>query len=265
MTETALRPERRIRRRGTTFYASKPTLNDLAVVVKRFQRAESAATDRTFVLVHGIGVSSRYFHPLAEQLAKSGPVYLIDLPGYGSAPNPRSDVSIKDHADVVATFLKMAALDNPVIVGHSMGTQVVSRLVVDDPAVTDRLVLMAPTVNPAERRLRFQALRLMQDTTREPLRATATIFTDYLVRCGVPYFLRQAPHLLGDHMEDRLALVRAKTLVLRGDRDPIVPREWAELVAALVPNSRYAEVTGPHVIMYPDPVGTANLIVRHAA
>ncbi len=36
-----------------------------------------------FVLVHGIGVSSRYFHPVAAFLAEHGTVYAIDLPGYG--------------------------------------------------------------------------------------------------------------------------------------------------------------------------------------
>jgi len=55
------------------------------------------------------------------------------------------------------------------------------------------------------------------------------------------------------------------TLVLCGDRDPIVPREWAQLVTGLLPNGRFAEVEGPHVIMHSAPVVTAALIVEHSA
>jgi pimeloyl-ACP methyl ester carboxylesterase len=227
-------------------------------------RSPAAAAGRTFVLVHGIGVSSWYFHPLAAELSKSGKVCLIDLPGYGRSPNPRRTVSIEQHAEVLAGVIEGEGIERPVLVGHSMGTQVVSRLVVDRPELTDRLVLLAPTTNPAERTLGIQARHLLADMVREMPSANAIVLVDYLFRCGVPYFLSQVPNLLEDHIEDRLPLVQAKTLVVRGDRDPIVPRGWANRVAALVPNASSREVAGPHVIMHSDPVGTAALIAEHA-
>ncbi|MHC5795924.1 alpha/beta fold hydrolase [Lacisediminihabitans sp. FW035] len=261
-----LRVGERLRRRGgVSYYSSRPLYDDLAVVIKRFPGSAATDVSRPFVLVHGIGVSSRYFHPLAEQLAKSGEVYLIDLAGYGAAPDPKRDVSIKLHADVLGTFLHRAGIENPVLVGHSMGTQVVSQLVFDSPRASDRLVLIAPTVNPPDRRFSTEAMALLRDITRESMRSNLIIATDYLVRCGIPYFLAQLKHLLSDRMEDRLPAIEARTLVLRGDSDPIVPRSWAETVAELLPNATYAEVTGPHVVMHSDPVRIAALIVKHSA
>jgi pimeloyl-ACP methyl ester carboxylesterase len=256
--------ERRRKRGGATYYSSRPLYDDLAVVIKRFPGSSPVISARPFVLVHGIGVSSRYFHPLAEQLAKSGEVFLIDLAGYGSAPDPKRDVPIQLHADVLGTFLRRAGIENPVLVGHSMGTQVVSQLAVDSPRVSDRLVLIAPTVNPPDRRFSTEAKALLRDITMESMRSNLIIATDYLVRCGIPYFFAQLKHLLSDRIEDRLPSIEARTLVLRGDADPIVPRSWAETVAELLPHGTYAEVSGPHVVMHSDPVRIAALIVKHS-
>src|SRR4051812_20700615 len=85
---------------GATYFTSRRVFGGLAIVVKRFPSVTDQA-GATFVLVHGIGVSSRYFQPAAAELAKLGTVYVVDLPGYGAAPNPRRDVSIKDHAAVL--------------------------------------------------------------------------------------------------------------------------------------------------------------------
>ena len=250
--------------RGVTFYTSRRAFDDLTVVVKRFPRVDEG-DGPDFVLVHGIGVSSRYYHPAAAELAKRGSVYLVDLPGYGAAPDPRRDVSIADHAGVLARVLLDSHLHNPVLVGHSMGSQVVSRLAVDSPRVTDRIVLMAPTMPAGERSFWPAAWRLIVDGVRNPLRANLIIGWDYFVRCGLPYFFRQLPHLFGDHIEDRLAAIPASTLVLTGDNDLVVPRDWARVVADGIPDSRLATVPGPHLIMYSAPVEVARHIAEHAA
>jgi pimeloyl-ACP methyl ester carboxylesterase len=254
--------ERRRRRRGVEFFVRAERHADLAVCVKRFPTEVDGGP--VFVLVHGIGVSSRYYHPVSAELAKRGEVYLVDLAGYGAAPNPRRDVSIADHSAVLGEFVESAGLANPVLVGHSMGTQVVSQLAVDRPDLTDRIVLIAPTIFPPERQLWRQALHLGDDILMEYPWVNGIVATDYFVRCGVPYFLAQSKHLLADRIEDRMPAVRARTLVLRGDHDPIVPRDWAREVARLAPDGRFEEVIGPHIVMWSDPVRTAELILGHS-
>jgi len=251
------------RTRGASYFTSRQPFGDLSIVVKRFpQRRETS--DPAFVLVHGIGVSSRYFQPTAAELAQHGQVYLVDLPGYGASPDPRRDVSLSDHAAVLASFLAAARLTRPVIVGHSMGAQVVARLAVEHPDIIDHIVLMAPTLPPEARTFWRSVGRLFIDGFREPPIVNLIAVTDYFVRCGVPYALRQIPHLLGDRLEDYVHRVRAHTLVLAGDRDPIVSPEWAAEVSALIPNSRAQTVSGAHVVMFTDPVTIADEISKHA-
>jgi pimeloyl-ACP methyl ester carboxylesterase len=174
-------------------------------------------------------------------------------------------VSIAEHADVLARFLVAEGIDAPVLVGHSMGTQVVSQLVLDHPGVTDRIVLLAPTMDPTAREFWHAAGRLMRDIlTCEPARVNAIVSVDYFFRCGVPYFLRQTRHLLADRIEDRLPLLEVKGLVIRGDKDCVCPEGWTRRVAGLLKDGSYAEVPGPHVIMFTDPPRVAALIADHA-
>jgi pimeloyl-ACP methyl ester carboxylesterase len=249
-----------------SYFTSQVLYDDLAVVIRRFPLVAGTPTGgRPYVLVHGIGVSSRYFHPSAAQLAKYGTVYLVDLPGFGSAPNPRRDVTIADHAGVLARHLEAAGIANPILVGHSMGTQVVTQLVFDHPQVTDRIVLLAPTMDPAARGFWTATGRLMRDIlTREPPQVNAIVSVDYFFRCGIPYFLKQTKHLLADRIEDRLPLLDVKALVIRGDRDCICPPDWTHRVADLLKDCSYAEVPGPHVIMFTDPPRVAAYIAGHA-
>lgn len=256
--------ESRYRTRHTgsaRYFTSRRHHDGLDAVIRRYPGSLNSGP--TFVLVHGIGVSSKYFQPTAAVLAEEGEVYVVDLPGYGSAPNPTRPVSLSDHARVLAAVITESQLVNPVIVGHSMGSQIVSLLAIDYPALSDRIVLMAPTVYPEYRSLRVAAAKLLKDIWREPARVKLIAGIDYLFRCGLPYFLKQVPFLLEDHIESRMTRLHARVLVMRGDDDVIVPREWARHLADLTGGS-FAEVSGPHVVMFTDPVSVAREITAHA-
>lgn len=239
-------------------------IGDLTVVAHRRGARDTEAGAPVFVLVHGIAVSSRYFQPTTDELALRGTVYALDMPGYGLSPHPGRDVSIADHAAALHGFLLAAGLHDPVIVGHSMGSQIVSRLAVDFPEDSDRLVLIAPTMPANERTLFRGAWRLLVDSRLNPIRADLVIASDYLFRCGIPYFMKQQRHLFADVVEDRLPLISAQTLVINGDRDLVVPVAWARRVAQAIPGARLELVSGPHVVMFSDPVRLADLIAGHA-
>lgn len=255
----------RVRRsRGATFFTSKRLLGELCVTVKRFPRRDDAVDGPAFILVHGLGVSSRYFQRAAAELARHGEVYLVDLPGHGSSPKPQRPVGIADHAAVLGGLLEAASPAHAVLVGHSMGAQVVARLVVDHPEVVDHVVLMAPTLDPRLRTAPRAIGRLLIDGFREPPIVNFVAITDYLIRCGMPFGLSQMPNILDDRPEDYLPRIEAKALVLVGDRDPIVSHDWAQTVADLIPGAVLEEVSGPHVVMVTDPVNVAAHIVEHS-
>ena len=193
MTTNDLRVAERMRHRGrVSYHFSRPIRGGIAVAIKPFPGSTALATSRPFVSVHGVGVSSRYVHSRAGELVKSGGVSLIDLAGHGSAPDPQRDVSSPRHANVVGSFLHAVSIVNPMLAGHSIGTPVVTQLASHSPEISDRLVLIAPTVNPPERRSSTVAQALLPDIRMESMRSHLIIGTDYFVRCGIPSSFAQS-------------------------------------------------------------------------
>ncbi|WP_298589379.1 alpha/beta fold hydrolase [uncultured Kocuria sp.] len=205
------------------------------------------------VLVHGIGVSGSYFLGLAEALAATHDVYALDLPGYGSAPRPDRALSVPELGRVVAGAVAALGLEAPVVVGHSMGCQIVVDAVKDHAGLCSGYVLVGPTVDATARTLLRQAWRLLRDTLREPPRTNALIVRDYL-RMGPLRYLRTARHMLRDRIEEDIRGCTPPGLVVRGARDPIARRDWARRLARAAPDARLLEIPGaPHNVQHTDP------------
>lgn len=214
----------------------------------------------TYVLIHGIGVSSRYFLPLAAELAHTATVHNIDLPGHGSTPKPSRTLSVRDYAHAVWDALDDLGVRRPTLVGHSMGAQVAVEMANMRAAAAPAIVLLGPTNYAPERGFWRQSLRLGHDTLREPWKVNAIVFSDYAFRCGLPWYFRTVPMMLSNRIEDTIATVQVPVLVVRGTRDPIVPAAWISALAYLAPRGTMAQVEGEsHVMMYRSAAAVAAL------
>jgi pimeloyl-ACP methyl ester carboxylesterase len=240
--------------------------DDLTLVIRRFGTVPVMTGTPPFVLVHGIGVSSRYFERLARELSQHSAVIAVEMPGFGSAPkpHPRRQVSIERMARLIAGYLSEAGLSDPVLVGHSMGSQVVTEMSLQNPSLTDRIVLIGPVVDPAAPTAMGQAARLMRDVLAEPLIANWMVLSDYL-RCGPRWYLTELPAMLGYPMVERLAQLSASVLVIRGAVDPVAPAGWADRIERVVPRCSRLDVAGSaHVVQHSGAAAVALAILTHA-
>lgn len=216
------------------------------------------------VLVHGIGVGSRYYAPLARVLARTAGVHALELPGFGGAPKPESPLSVEELAAVVNAYIRAASLDQPVLVGHSMGSQVVMDAVLQDPSLVPVVVAMSCVVDPGRRTALQQGLRLLQDCLRETVSANWTVLSDY-ARTGPRWYLRTVPSMLDYRTEEAVTELSVPLLIVRGARDPIAGHDWAEQLRRLAPDARLVEVPrAAHVVMYTHPEKVAALILTQA-
>ncbi len=212
------------------------------------------------VLVHGLVVSSRYMVPTLARLAPCHRVYAPDLPGFGSSENPSSVLDIPGLARALDGWMEATGLESAVLVGNSMGCQVIVELAVRNPARIERAVLQGPTMDPEARTTLRQAGRLALDGTREPPSLLPIMLLDYL-SAGLRRSLATFHHALEDRIEEKLPHVRVPTLVVRGDRDPIVPQRWAERVSRLLPEGRLVVVPGAaHTMNYAAPSELASVV-----
>lgn len=211
------------------------------------------------VLIHGIGVSSEYFVPYAKKLASNFKVYALDLPGYGKTPKPKQPLTIEELADVVISFMTDNKIQNSVIVGQSMGCQIVTHAAVKMPRLFSKVILLSPTVNKEERSVLKQGWRLCQDTFNEPVSANITVFRNY-IRMGIRRYLITARYMVRDRIEKTLARVTVPVLVVRGEKDPIVPKNWADFLSRTTPNGSMVELaSAPHLLQMESPKEAAHI------
>ncbi|MEV7075832.1 alpha/beta fold hydrolase [Streptomyces sp. NPDC093990] len=219
------------------------------------------------VLVHGLGLSGRYFTPLAQSLAAAGRTVLVpDLPG-----NVRSLRAVRRAPDVEETVQALlrwhaaAAIGPCFLVANSVGCQVTAALAAEHPLLVERMVLIGPALDATALSPARQLLRLLADAPKEPLSLLGVAAADYLVT-GAARFLagfRQARLDADGPFETRLRWIEAPTLVLRGSDDRVAPQPWAERVAADLPRGRLAVVPGAaHAVHFSRPDTTARLILE---
>lgn len=226
-----------------------------------------ASRPRDVVLVHGIGVSGRYFAPLERELAGpgGGRVVVPDLPGFGDSPRAEHPLSIGDHADVVAALVEHLGLVQPVIVGHSMGAQVVAEAAVRRPDLVGTAVLVGPVADPRARSALGQGARLARDLPREPAAVTLLQTREY-ARCGLAWYLETLPHMLEYPMEDRVAQIAAPLLLVRGANDPVAPEAYVRDLGRLAGDARLLTVPAAgHVAWWRRPWQLADTLLRSPA
>ena len=223
------------------------------------------ASERPFVLVSGIGVSSHYFEQLAPHLVQFGPVHALDLPGFGGVPHARDALSIGQFADLVAKAIDDLGLEDPVIVGHSMGTQICTELAASRPGLST-LVLISPVIDARARFVPVQAFRFLRASLHEPFRVKLLAVVAYLT-CGFGWFFKILPRMMSYPIERSAARVHASTLIIRGQHDAVCPRPWvARLSEAFRNAADVVEIEGAaHSVMHAHAREVAGLCVRHAS
>jgi pimeloyl-ACP methyl ester carboxylesterase len=153
-------------------------------------------------------------------------------------------------------------IQKPVLIGNSMGCQVLADLAVRFPARVERLVLIGPTMDRTARTGVKQLWRLVRDTFREAPSQPFVVAYDYS-SFGLRRFRQTFYDALADRIERKLPRIDVPVLVIRGARDPIAPRRWARELADLAPQARYAEVRDTaHTVNYMAP-GALARAVRH--
>jgi pimeloyl-ACP methyl ester carboxylesterase len=221
-----------------------------------------APGERAFLLVAGLGIAATYYERLAPHLNENGPVHALDLPGFAGVPRFRGAVSIERYADAVEKVIEDLGLVDPVLVGHSMGTQVVTEVAARRPDISD-LVLISPVVDSRARTVRQSAFRFLRSTLHEPAAVRWHGITAYAL-CGWHWFSKVLPRMIAFPIEERAAHVEARTLIVRGEHDAMVPRDWVRRLARVFPYAVLREVVdGAHSVMHAQADAVARLAVAH--
>lgn len=210
-------------------------------------------TGAPVVLLHGWGVSGRYYVPTARALARERPVYLPDLPGHGRSERPPRALDVDELAGVVLAWMDRLGVRRAVLIGNSFGCQIAAELALRVPERVLGLGLVGPTLDPAARPLARLALRLVRTGLFEPLSLYPILLADYATM-GPRRLVGELGHMLRDRIEARLPRITQPSLVVRGRRDAVAAARWIAQVAALLGTGPAVTLSrGAHGINYSAP------------
>jgi pimeloyl-ACP methyl ester carboxylesterase len=226
----------------------------------------------TLVLIHGITGTSETWKDVLPWLAETHTVIAPDLLGHGQSAKPRGDYSLGAYASGIRDLLTALDCDSATFVGHSLGGGVAMQLAYQFPERLDRLVLVSSggLGHEVHLMLRLTALpgaeHVLPLAGLRPLHQLAATVAGTLARLGLtagadleevargfasladPHarhaFIHTARSIIdieGQRVSatDRLYLsAEVPSLLIWGERDPIIPVSHAHTAHELMPGSR---------------------------
>ena len=166
--------------------------------------------------------------------------------------NPRT-AGVSDLVDAVGSLVAELGEDSVDLVGHSLGGLIAAQAAATRPGLVRRLVLVAPAGTTSDRRfaqwIAPLALSALRTTPAHLPRLTYDV-----VRTG-PRSIWATGRMAAQYdIEPFLGRISAPTLIVWGDRDPLLPIQSAQLFQSQIADARIAIVPGAaHIPMIEQP------------
>ncbi|MBI4897440.1 MAG: alpha/beta fold hydrolase [Actinobacteria bacterium] len=230
-----------------------------------------AGSGPAIMLVHGIAGTGATWEDVMERLAGDFTLIAPDLPGHGDSDKPVGDYSLGSLASMLRDLMVTIGVEQATMVGHSLGGGVVMQFVYQFPQRCDRLVLVSSgglgrDVNMLLRAACLPGADMFLAATAAPIATIGSVVGSTLGRFGWrpgpdleevargfasladtetrTAFLHTLKSVVGVegqrvNASDRLYLAsEMPTLLISGERDPIIPASHAEEAHEIMAGSR---------------------------
>ena len=213
---------------------------------------EAGAGPITLLLIHGLGSSSDAWQQNMPALSQRYHVVAIDLPGYGRSEHGEYAVSMSFYARVVRDIVQLLDAEQVVLVGHSMGGQVVLTSLLSYDLPVAKAILIAPagleTFSKGNRRWLKMAskpglfVRQSEEQLRRSLEGNFYSFPDSAEpiwerlrhlrrdREALSYYAHTVTKgvraMLDDPVFDRLPQLDLPVLLICGEEDGLIPNRY---------------------------------------
>ena len=231
--------------------------------------------------MHGLGYARWGWEPIADPLAESYDVVLLDNRGIGESEAPPGPYTVAEMAGDVISVMDEAGLERAHVVGTSLGGMIAQELALAAPERVERLVLActtpggpkaapmpettvrliaeAPTLEPPVALRRFVENALSPDPPEELVERILA----HRIATAQPFAAWAAQAAAGASFDawDRLGLVGAPTLVLHGTEDVVVDPENSTLLVEHIPDARLEWFRGcGHLLFWEEPERFVTLV-----
>jgi non-heme chloroperoxidase len=234
------------------------------------------------LLLHGITDSCRAFEPALPDLPESLHALALSQRGHGDA-GAAQGYRLEDFAADLASFMDVLALDEAVIVGHSMGAAVAQRFAIDHPERVLGLVLVggSPAFGRNPDLVAFGETVVMsltdpvdptvargfqESTLARPIaEPMLDVFVSESLKVPARVWKEAWAGLMAGDLTAELPYVAAPTLMIWGDRDTIATKADQDTLVGSIPGSRIVTFAGAgHALHWEEPARFAALVAEFA-
>jgi pimeloyl-ACP methyl ester carboxylesterase len=179
-----------------------------------------AGSGPPLVVLHGLSGSTRWWGLNVPSLARQHCIHLVDLPGFGRSRGQR--FRLRKAAETLVRWMDRLGLEQADLMGHSMGGFVAADLAARFPERVDRLVLVDAAAIPFSRGYVRDAWGLVRALRYMPPNFLPLLASDAM-RAGAITVGLAAREILKTDMTSELARIQARTLVVWGEFDTLLP------------------------------------------
>lgn len=187
---------------------------------------EEYGQGRPLVLLHGFTGSSQVWKLFVPDFAKSFHLIVPDLRGHGRSTNPTNQFTHRQSARDIYALLDQLGIQQFKAMGISTGGMTLIHMATQQPERVEAMILIGATIYFPE-----QARVIMRKSTVESMSEREWEFERKLHKRGDDQIrsLQQQFHNFKDSYDDMnftrpyLSTIRAKTLIVHGDRDVFFP------------------------------------------
>ncbi|HSP13660.1 MAG TPA: alpha/beta fold hydrolase [Thermoanaerobaculia bacterium] len=240
-------------RRGTA-PAITPASSEVRLPPYRFWETR-AGSGTTVVLIHGLAGSADWWRHNVEALAAEHLVVAIDLVAFGRnrlfARRTSLPLAFADLAALLGRWIE-SSFSGPVhLVGNSMGGHIAIHVAALRPDLLHSLTLVNSSGIPFE----IAPMQHLENliVPRGAL-SFATMLARDAFRSGPTAIALAFARLLRDDARPMIRAIKAPTLLLWGERDPLVPLSYGRQLAEMIPGARLIIVPNAgHIPMWENP------------
>ncbi|MHA3737251.1 alpha/beta fold hydrolase [Pseudomonas sp. Eth.TT006] len=206
------------------------------------------------LLLNGLGGLIRTFDPLRDELEDFMTITL-DVPGVGKSQMPRWPIRLSRHADVIADMLQQLGIDQIDVFGVSWGGALAQEFALRYPGMVRRLILAATSAGPVLLMKPADVMDFFRESKNAKMHKQESSGNSIhtLLRFGVMKgMLSVNPHtyyfqlaaLFGWTSLLRLSRLPQRTLILAGDRDPLIQAYNADILRRRIRRSELRILKG---------------------
>lgn len=220
-------------------------------------------TGKPLIILHGLFGSSDNWMSIARALEDHFKIYLVDQRNHGQSPNSE-EFSYEAMAQDLYEFIKSKNIEQPSIMGHSMGGKTAMKFAINHPDLWDKLIVvdMAPRAYPVRHRTILDGLKSIDVAQLKSRGDADKQLAEYIPQLGIRQFLLKnlarknnggfewkinLPVIdknieqMGEGIEERLAIEK-EVLFIRGENSDYIRDSDNILIVQLFPNSEVKTV-----------------------